>query len=392
MKIAVNVKYFSPRGGAQTYLAYLVEGLLAGGHEVEVYAMEFASDFPGVRAVPVSVGPLPRALRDWAFASKSARLLREADHDVVFGEQKLWHLDVVRPGGGAWGQYFEREMRSLRGQWWRVLAKRLSLKEKLAQLAEKRLYACPRLKRVIVNSEGTKAALLGRYPLEAGRIHVVRNGVDAERYHPQRRAERRTAARERLGLVEGDYVLLFLARNFRLKGLAPLLEALASAKASLAPRPVKLLAVGQRRPRRFGTKARALGLFGDVQFHGPARRPDDFYAAADVLAHPTFHDPCANVCLEAMAMGLPAVTTLANGASELMEHGRSGMVVEDAWDVPALAECFVALADPAERERMGRAARKAAEGLTPERNCERVCEVFEMAMEEARGDGAVRSS
>jgi UDP-glucose:(heptosyl)LPS alpha-1,3-glucosyltransferase len=70
-------------------------------------------------------------------------------------------------------------------------------------------------------------------------------------------------------------------------------------------------------------------------------------AACDCLVLPTIYDPCANVCLEALYAGRPVVTTTGNGASELVEPGVSGEVVERPQDPEALAEaCRRALALP----------------------------------------------
>ena len=380
MKIAFNVKQFSPNGGAQTYFAYLARELLVEGHQVDVFAMDGARDFAGVGFHRVRIGCRPKWLRDYSFAVKSARMLREAGYDIVFGEQKTFDVDVVRPGGGVWEEYIEREVRSYRGQPWRGWLKRLSLKERLSLAIERRLYGSPRLKRVIVNSAMTKAAILQRYGFPEARIHVVYNGVDTERYSPARRVEDRDLARAEYGLAEDETALVFVAQNFRLKGLAPLIEALGKVKQTGAR--FRLLVAGKGRSRRYRALARRLGLGDAVRFLGEVRPVDPLYIAGDALVHPTFHDPCANVCLEAMAMGLPVLTTAANGASELIEDGREGFVIPDPLDVDLMADRVARLADPDLRARQGQAARQAVAPLTPRRNAEGVLHVMRLALEE----------
>ncbi|HOX40033.1 MAG TPA: glycosyltransferase family 4 protein [Candidatus Brocadiia bacterium] len=378
--MAINVKYFSPRGGAQTYIAYLAGCLLDAGHEVDVFAMERDPAFRCSAFHKVAASAFPKLLRDYSFAAASAKALKDSDYDVIFADQKAFFVDVVRLGGGVWRQYMERELQSLKGYPLSFLSaakRRLSVKERLNLEIERRLYACPRLKRVIVNSACTKEALLKDYDLPPDNIRVVYNGVNLARYNPARRMELRGEARRALGLAEDDYVLLLLAMNFRLKGLLPLLEAVAKVRGEIAPRKVRLLAVGKKRAGFHAARARSLGLADSVQFLGPTKKPEECLAAADVLAHPTYHDPCANVCLEAMACGMPVVTTRANGASELIADGDSGYVIVHASEISALADRLAKLSDDGLRLRMGEAARRGVERLTPERNMKQVIEIFQ---------------
>ena len=105
---------------------------------------------------------------------------------------------------------------------------------------------------------------------------------------------------------------------------------------------------------------------------GPRRDLERYYAAADVLVHPTFYDPCANVCLEAMAAGVPVLTTDWNGASELIHSGQEGFIYHNPADVAALSDALLAFSDRNRREAMRVKARKAVERLTPENHLARV--------------------
>ena len=111
------------------------------------------------------------------------------------------------------------------------------------------------------------------------------------------------------------------------------------------------------------------------------------YAAADVYVQPTWYDPCSLVVLEALACGRPVITTRFNGASELMEDGREGLILDTPADIDALAEAMRELLDADLRRRMGRAARETAELHPIERNFEEMMAVFEeaAARKEARG-------
>jgi UDP-glucose:(heptosyl)LPS alpha-1,3-glucosyltransferase len=100
------------------------------------------------------------------------------------------------------------------------------------------------------------------------------------------------------------------------------------------------------------------------------------YFASDFLVHPTFYDPCSLVVLEALACGLPVVTTRYNGASELLSPPREGYVVADPHDHPRLAWAMAQLLDPARRAACAQAARRAAAQWTFERHYRELMQVF----------------
>ena len=91
---------------------------------------------------------------------------------------------------------------------------------------------------------------------------------------------------------------------------------------------------------------------------GRIDNPVPYYAAADAYVQPTFYDPCSLVVLEALASGLPVVTSRFNGVSELLTQGREGYVIYDPADHYELAEALVPMFNPARRAAMGQASRR----------------------------------
>ena len=125
--------------------------------------------------------------------------------------------------------------------------------------------------------------------------------------------------RRRLGIDPETVLLLMVATNFQLKGMATLLRTLGRLRGRRLP--VRLLVVGGKRLGPWRRKAARLGLAAAVQFVGPVEDIVPYYAAADVYVHPTIYDTCSLVVLEAAACGLPVVTTRCNGAAELFHDG-----------------------------------------------------------------------
>jgi UDP-glucose:(heptosyl)LPS alpha-1,3-glucosyltransferase len=308
----------------------------------------------------------PRWAKSLSMALSARRNIPRGDFDVVQGFAGVPDVDVHRPGGGAERAWLTQELECREPGWERRLTflRRVCSAKLLVNLYwERRLYGDSPLPLVVANSRKVERDLLRYHPgMDPRRIRVIPNGVDLERFHPGNRDSLGREMREGLGLAPGSAALVFVAHNFRLKGLSPLLEALANIEGG--PEKRVLLVAGRGRTKAFEKQIRFAGITTPVLFLGAVRRPERLMAAGDVLVCPTFYDPFSNVCLEAMAAGLPVITTAQNGASELVEDGVSGYVLPHARSIELLGRRILELTDPGARERMGQAARGVAQGLS----------------------------
>ncbi|MGD9713076.1 MAG: glycosyltransferase family 4 protein, partial [Thermomicrobiales bacterium] len=148
---------------------------------------------------------------------------------------------------------------------------------------------------------------------------------------------------------------------------------------------------GKSEPQSFERLARCLGVERRVRFLGYCSDMRDAYFAADLLVHPTFYDPCSNVVLEALACGLPVVTTRYNGAAELMqpipgerEAHAEGYVIDDPHDHDRLALCLGRLIDSDQRAECAAAARRAATMWTFARHYQRLVGILEAVAQQKR--------
>jgi UDP-glucose:(heptosyl)LPS alpha-1,3-glucosyltransferase len=137
--------------------------------------------------------------------------------------------------------------------------------------------------------------------------------------------------------------------------------------------------IGRDRPERYERQAQRLGCPDLVRFVGGVADSVPYYAAADVYLHPTYYDPCSLVVLEALAGGLPVITTVHNGAGELMTPGVHGFVLADPTDVRSLVGHMEQLMDSTERSACSRRARELAEQHDLERNYREILAVYEEA-------------
>ena len=221
---------------------------------------------------------------------------------------------------------------------------------------------------VIANSELVKREILREYGTPAGRVHIVPNGLTAESFTPAP-AGLREEARRKLDLTGQDFIILFAGSGWERKGLRFALAAVAALPAAL--RPVLLVAgAGERPGGNLTARARFLGPVPPGELRA-------LFAAADVFLLPTLYDPFSNACLEALAAGLPVVTTADNGFSEILSPGVDGETVEHAADVDALASALTAWADPARRSAARETIRAKAARFTIEANLARTLTVLE---------------
>jgi UDP-glucose:(heptosyl)LPS alpha-1,3-glucosyltransferase len=126
-----------------------------------------------------------------------------------------------------------------------------------------------------------------------------------------------------------------------------------------------------------------LGLTQRVIVEDFAPDPRPYFAAADAFVLPTKFDPFSNATAEALACGLPILTTIANGISELMTANLEGIVLPDPYDRAALAGALARLVD-GNRRRMGEAGRALAERLTWKRHVDATRAVYDAVLRERR--------
>jgi UDP-glucose:(heptosyl)LPS alpha-1,3-glucosyltransferase len=158
-------------------------------------------------------------------------------------------------------------------------------------------------------------------------------------------------------------VFLFVGSGFERKGVEGALRAFAAGRLQDH---AWLVVVGHDKHRaRYAALAAQLGVAGAVRFTGPHDDVLSYYWGADAFVLPTLYDPQSNAVLEAMACGLPAITTTGCGVAELLSPA-SGHVV-DAFDVTALAAAMADLLRPEHAGALGREARRAIEPYSLDR-------------------------
>jgi UDP-glucose:(heptosyl)LPS alpha-1,3-glucosyltransferase len=373
MKIALVIEDYDPaRGGVEQWTHQFARQLSQWGHELHIVARRFAPifDHSFVRHY------VPRCRSRLAFAEAVETKLRSIGADVIHDTGAGWHAHVFQPHGGSRLASFHQNLQLIPA-WARpakVQAARLLPRyREFEQLLARQYLDDGRL--ILALSKMVAHDLQRWHGVSRERIRVVYNGVDTVRFSPLKRAQFRQPAREQLGLRDGETLLLIVAHNLKLKGVPTLIRAAGSLHREGFP--VRVAVVGGTPGRRYHRLVAQCGIADAVQFVGAVADPLPYYAAADIYVQPTFYDPCSLVALEALAIGLPVVTTRFNGAGELITEGVEGHIVNDPANPSELADVLRPLFDAQRRELMSNAARKLAVQHTLERNCREILAVYQ---------------
>ena len=343
MKLALIRRQYTATGGAELYLQRLMDALAQRGHEIHLFAESWKQPPAGasIHSIPVTGG---RAVRATYFAEAVRAAVAKERFDCVFSLERTLKQDVYRAGDGLHRVWLER--RRQYAPWMtRPFIGGGAFHRNMTQL-EARTFDPANTGRIIVNSEMVKGEILEHFGFPADRIHLVRNGVDVDRFQSGRRVE----TRERFGVKDDDFLLLFVGSGWERKGLSYLLRAAESLESmqrdnmlgrtsrelvdetdelpNIPKKRVRLLVVG---------KGRKPGWAPDnVIFAGPMNDVENAYAAADLFVFPPIYEPCSNVVFEALSAGLPVITTRQNGASEMIREDVNGSVLEDPANLTAL--------------------------------------------------------
>lgn len=379
MDIALCYESVLPaRGGAETYIGDLARRLARDGHAVHLYASQWdVNSLPAAthfHRVEVQSGP--RFLRPWRFGAACEDALRHSHHDASIGFDKTWGQDILYPQGGLHAASAEHNLRKFSTKFERAIAtvgKWLDPAAWSFARLERKQYLGPNRPLIVVNSVMVRKHFEQYYGIPPESVRVVRSAIDPLRFAADDRLRRRYEERDRWMVFPEETVGLFVAMNYRLKGLAPLLNALALVSRD---KPFKLVVVGHSNYRRYQRQAEKLGVADRVRFLGHRDDPKDCYFAADFLVHPTFYDPCSLVALEALACGLPVITTRYNGASELLTPPTDGIVINNPHNAEALAAALHRFTDRNYRAEASSAARQTGTKWTFEHHYQALLSVF----------------
>lgn len=363
MKIGMAYFEFGGKKGTARVAAELTTHMASLGHEIHFHCVNQPQDvvLPGIHFHRTGGVNAFSTIGLCSFAYLAGKSLHHHRYDVTHSHGNVVGSDVITAHS-----CHKAGIRVAESSFNFGLADRVRL------WIEQKNYAEGRFKKIIAVSEGVKRELVHEYDIPLSEIIVIPNGVDLQRFKPSNRAERKHVMRCQMGFSDDDFVLIFVANEFKRKGLAFAIDALSHIKENR----VKLLIVGADRISEFQRKAQRDGVGERVLFAGGVDNIQDYYAASDAFVFPTSYEAFSLALLEAAASGLPLLTTKVNGTEELIEHGVNGFFVEqDGSDIAEKVEALIS--DAGLQKIMGVNARQSAEGYSWDTVARRTIEVYE---------------
>ena len=334
MNIAVSFPGCHRRGGIERCVLEAVNFLAASGHEVHLYTSDWDKDVldASVQVHSISLPPrgsLPRLLSYARQSRKALTSLPPGTVHAAFGIQSppdgvLWVPSVHK----AWLETSKTQ----RG-WHGRMKQKLNLNHPALLKLEREYFAGRRYRKLLALTDAVKSDLMRLYAVPAEDIAVLPNGYSPSEFNTRRASEHRAAMRQKLGYGAEDKVVIFVANELERKGFGPLLRAVAS----LQDPHVFLLAVGRLNSQTYADETRRLGMTGRVRFTGPSGDVAPYYAAADVFALPTQYEAWGLVIVEALACGLPVLTSRLAGAALTVQEGVTGALLDNPNDPAEIA-------------------------------------------------------
>jgi UDP-glucose:(heptosyl)LPS alpha-1,3-glucosyltransferase len=380
LKIALVILHAdAARGGAERYTVDLAEGLRRRGHQVSLLASSLTPDLQSPQNVQLPAAGASRDGRYLRFLDRLDRHLATTQYQIVHAMLPVRRCDIYHPHAGIAAAAVAHGHLKYEGAFQQVVSRvatRLNRRRQRFAEVERTLLTGDKPPMVLCLSNYVRRSLAEHYTLPDSRLATLFNAIDLARFDPAARPEARAAERQRLGIDPHKIVALLLANDFERKGLREAIRATAKVRDAR----LTLLVAGKQIPKPYRALATKEGV-EQIVFAGSTTDPAALYQAADFFLLPTRHDPCSLVVLEALAMGLPVISTVHNGACEIMTDGQEGLVLADPADIITLADAIRTMLDPDRRARMSAACKALRPRLAYDHHLDALGAIYRRAAE-----------
>lgn len=318
MKLAFCLFKYFPYGGLQRDFVRIAKECVRRGHTVDVYVMKWEGEKPTDFSITeISVSGFTNHARIKKFYERCQSFLKKQSYDLVIGFNKMPGLDVYYAADTC----FQAKAREQHGCWFRMTPRYRALVAN-----EEAVFSSDKKTKILLIAAAQQAEFQKYYATQSERFHLLPPGIARDRIAPPHAEEIKHAVREEFNLASDQILLLMVGSGFKTKGLDRTLNAIAALPEPLKQR-VQLYVIGQDRAKSFLQQAKQLNITEKIKFLGGRNDVARFLLAADLLLHPAYNENTGTVLLEALASGLPVITTDVCGYAHYIEKAEAGIVL-----------------------------------------------------------------
>jgi glycosyltransferase involved in cell wall biosynthesis len=369
-KIAIIIERVDIRlGGAERSVMELTAALAALDLDVKIIAAKGTGGTKNVCVLCEDISGKRTAYH--VFEGRLKEHLSQNTYDIVHSVLPFAFVDIYQPRGGAYAETIQRNSASYQNRLiglYKSVTAFANLRRSVLLSAEKKL--CKKSDGPIVAALSAHVAqqFSSHYKLDKKRIAVIPNGVRISRATEAMAVDKLRShilAKLRIAEPQNPVLFLFVANNFRLKGLMPLLKSFEGLVTRNTASLAYLVVAGHGNVRRYRSIAARLNILNRIVFLGPQGNINKALAATSVAVLPTYYDPSSRFILEALSAEKPVITTQFNGATDLFVPDRHGIVIDTPDNISALTEALNHFTDHTNIQR-------ASEAIVEDKLCEEI--------------------
>lgn len=322
MRLAFCLFKYFPFGGLQRDFLRIAKAAIARGHMVDVYTMEWEGRYEAGLAIhTVAISSRFNHNRRLEFIHAIQPSLQAGQYDLIVGFNKMPGLDVYYAADTC----YQAKARAQHNWVYRLMPR-----YRTTVSLEKAVFAPSSDTQILLLSPLQKTEFVHYYHTQEARFHLLAPGIERDRIAPENAQQIRHSLREEYGITDQDFLLLMVGSGFKTKGLDRSLKAIAALPPNLKAH-TRLFVIGKDKSQPFEKLARRLKIANQVTFLGGRKDVPRFLLGADLLLHPAYNENTGTVILEAMAAGLPVITTDVCGYAHYVKEAAGGIVLPSPY-------------------------------------------------------------
>ena len=333
MRLAFCLFKYFPYGGLQRDFYAIARECVNKGFTIDVFTLEWEGDLlPGVNIHVLPIKALMNHQRYKKFAQSVRQQLTKTAYGAVVGFNKMPYLDVYFAADPCFAAVADR----LRSCWYRLISPRYHLFSHF----EKAVLARDGNNKILTLSELQQKDFIQYYSLSERRFALMPPWIIKDRQRPNEAQAIRTQLRAEFSIGDKDFLVLHVGSGFKTKGVDRALYAIKSLPEAIKKN-IRYFIIGQDKKQAFVRLAAKLGLQSTVNFLGGREDVPRFLFAADMLFHPAYAESAGIVLVEAIAAGLPVLTTASCGYATHIEKAQAGVVMAEPFSQTLCNEHFL---------------------------------------------------